>query len=123
MDIYYWENFCKYGDINFLKNISFDGQLIVKKYLHKLVKYKGLQRILLLYYNKINIPFVNKLSDVISLSYHTKGIKKIYIFGENHYPTEKCSNSQKGMSVLNFIRLNIENIPKFMDFFTETTYL
>lgn len=123
MDIYYWESFCKYGDISFLKNISIDGQTIIKKYIHQLVKYKGLQRILLLYYNKVNIPFVNKLTDIISLSYHTKGMKKIYIFGENHYPINNCSNDQKGMKVLDFIKINIENIPKFMDFFTETTYL
>lgn len=126
MDLYYWNLFCKDYNIEHLKNISFDCLEIIKSFLNKNVKYKGLQRILQLYINNnINlIKHVDILTDIISLSYHELNNIKIYIFGEHHYPKDICSiyNNNK-MNVFDFIKLNIENIPKFIDIFTETAYI
>ena len=123
IDIYYWNLFCKYGDINYLSHISSNGQTVIKSFIGKNVKYKGLQRILTIYYSNIKIPFVNKLTNVISLTYHVLNNKKIYIFGEHHYPTDNCSINKTGIPVFDFIKMNIENIPKFIDIFLESPFI
>lgn len=127
MDVYYWNLFCKSGHIFYLTHISENGQNLIKTFIDKNVKYKGLQRIISLYYYN-TIFEVNKLTNVISLTYHTlmdnNNEKKIYVFGENHYPNNNCSIvSKNSRAVFDFIKMNIENIPKFMDLFIETTYL
>src|SRR5579872_4093720 len=125
MDLYYWNLFCQDYNLEHLNKISNGAINIIKSFLNKNVKFKGLQRILKLYFvNNFSIPHVNILTDIISLSYHIKDDIKIYIFGEHHYPTEKCSKTLiNQMNVFNFIKLNIENIPKFIDIFLETAYI
>lgn len=128
MDLYYWNLFCKDYNIEHLNNISFNGLEIIKSFINKNVKYKGLQRILKLYFyidwkKSRLIKHIDILTDIISLSYYQLNKIKIYIFGEYHYPTDKCSISNNKMNVFDFIKLNIENIPKFIDIFTETAYI
>lgn len=125
MDLYNWNLFCKDGNIKHLNNITYSGLEIIKSFINKNVKYKALQHILKLYFNNnIKNSYINTLTDIISLSYHELNGIKIYIFGEHHYPTNKCSLlNPNRMSAFDFIKSSIENIPKFIDIFTETSYI
>jgi hypothetical protein len=125
-DLIQWNLFCNDYNLEHLNNISKDGLEIIKSFMNKDVKFKGLQRILMLYFFPISIPHINILSDLISLSYHVNlnNTIKIYIFGEYHYPTNSCNIQNKNkMNVFDFIKMNVFNTPKFIDLFLETAYI
>jgi hypothetical protein len=122
MDIIYWRNFCTTYDIYYLNLLSDKSKTILKTYLNKNVKFKGLQRILNLYFKPQPQLKCNVLTDIVSLSYHTSHVykKKIYIFGESHNLKENCSIKKKNScNVYDFIK-HMFNIPKMMDMFLET---
>src|SRR5579875_1463537 len=119
MDFDNWNKFCNTYDINYLNNLSVKSKAIVKRYIKYNVKYKGLQRILELYFKNSlnNIKYCNLITPIKSLSYHTssKYNKQIYIFGETHSSVETCFTNK--CNVFEFIVNNILNIPKFIDLF------
>lgn len=123
MDILYWKEFCDTYDIQYLNFMSHDGREVLKTFINKNVKlsasrkgknYKGLQRLITLYFDQSwkNIPYCQHLHGISSLSYHRKDSVKIYIFGENiiSFPAREC---QAFKYILNVLR----NEPKFMDIF------
>jgi len=129
----YWHNFCVTYDVRFLSLLDPKVKNIVKTFIHNNVKFKGLQKIIELYFNKQTIPKYDILTDILSLSYHTSSIyfKNIYLFGEDHYPGKKCNllkineikkeikDERKGIKCVDFIIENITKIPKFIDLFLE----
>lgn len=130
MDLINWNNFCSTYDIHYLDIMNINSKELIKKYINKndkeMVKFKGLYRILQLYFNNSiqNIKHCNLITPIHQLSYHTstKYNKKIYIFGEHHETNETCKLLDK-CNVFVFILNNIGNIPKFIDVFLETPYI
>lgn len=125
MDLDYWNQFCNNYSVDILKYISQDGLNIIQKFLNKNVQFKGLQRILNLYFKPQPFLKCDYLQNVISLSYH-KSLhynKEIYIFGEVHNLNKSCSIKTNGCNVYDFIIDQISKIPKFIDVFVETVYV
>src|SRR5579872_5883515 len=95
MDLVYWNEFCRTYDIKYLDKLSENTKLLLKDIINKNIKFKGLQRILYLYFNKIDKITIkcNVIASLMSLSYHIspKYNKYIYIFGENHFSQSKCN--------------------------------
>lgn len=124
MDKINWNKFCSTGNIKCLDNLSDNTKNIVKKYINRNVRYKGLQRILELYFNNSikNIKHCNFITLIKSISYHTstRYNKQIYVFGEFHNSVATCKIDK--CNVYEFILNNILNIPKFIDLFLETPY-
>lgn len=125
MDIINWNKFCSTGNIKYLDFLSDNAKNTIKKNINKNVQYKGLQRILELYFNNSlnNIKHCNFITPIKSISYHTstKYSKQIYIFGETHGSLETCKTNK--CNVYDFIVNNITNIPKFIDVFLEIAYV
>lgn len=116
MDILHWKEFCTMYDIQYLNFISYDGRQVLKTFINKNVRNKGLQRLIKLYFDQSwkNIPDCKHLHGISSLSYHLKEKVKIYIFGENiiSFPSHEC---QAFKYILNVLR----NEPKFIDIFID----
>lgn len=124
MDLINWKKFCKTYNVKYLDSLSDKAKNIVKQYIFKNVQYKGLQRILYLYYHPLKLTKCNIISPLYSLSYHTSSIynKDIYIFGEHHNSIGTCK-IKDDCNTFNFIIDQISIVPKMMDVFLETPYI
>lgn len=128
MDLINWNNFCKTYDIQYIDKLSKQGKKFLENYIkNNSFKFKGLERILNLYfYNSIHKPInnCNNIGPLLSLSYHisTEYNKYIYIFGERHYSKNKCKIQEK-CNIYDFIINQITTVPKMLDVFLETPYI
>jgi hypothetical protein len=128
-DILYWKNFCDTYDIQYLNFISRNGKdLLYKIITTKKVKFKGLKRIIELYFDESwkNLIECNYFGGLSTLSYHKLNNKKVYIFGESSYldcDLIAKSENVKMCNGFNFLLNTIKNEPKFIDLFIDIDVL
>jgi hypothetical protein len=130
-DKLYWTEFCNTYDIQYLNFLSEQAKNLLFHIVNKPDKYfkfKGLKRIIMLYFKKSWLDLIecNYLSGVSSLSYHrliSSPTIKIYIFGESAH--NKCSLKIDGRICvgLGLIINIIRNEPKFIDLFINSRRL